>query len=58
MQECGTMNVFFIIGDKAIDSRLESGTILDGVTRDSAITLLKEMGYTVEERPIKHSMRS
>ena len=31
---------------------LRSGTILDGVTRESAITLLKEMGFKVEERPI------
>jgi branched-chain amino acid aminotransferase len=52
VQEIGTMNVFFIIGDKAITPDLEQGTILDGVTRQSAITLLKEMGYKVEERPI------
>lgn len=52
VQECGTMNVFFIIGDKAITPGLESGTILAGVTRDSTITLLKEMGYTVEERDL------
>jgi branched-chain amino acid aminotransferase len=52
VQEIGTMNVFFIIGDKAITPDLEQGTILDGVTRQSAITLLKEMGYKVEERPL------
>ena len=28
------------------------GTILDGVTRQSAITLLKEMGFTIEEREL------
>ena len=50
VQECGTMNAFFIIGDKAITPGLESGTILEGVTRDSTIVLLKEMGYHVEER--------
>lgn len=50
VQEIGTMNVFFIIGKKALTPGLEQGTILDGVTRDSAITLLKEMGYSVEER--------
>ena len=50
VQEIGTMNVFFIIGDKAITPDLEMGTILDGVTRASSITLLKEMGYGVEER--------
>ncbi|MBK5269824.1 MAG: branched-chain amino acid aminotransferase, partial [Bacteroidia bacterium] len=52
VQEIGTMNVFFIIGDKAITPDLEQGTILNGVTRQSVITLLKEMGLSVEERPI------
>jgi branched-chain amino acid aminotransferase len=52
VQECGVMNVFFIIGDKAITPDLNEGTILAGVTRDSVIVLLKEMGYKVEERPI------
>lgn len=49
VQEIGTMNVFFIVGNKAMTPGLELGTILDGVTRQSAITLLKEMGYTIEE---------
>jgi branched-chain amino acid aminotransferase len=52
VQECGTMNVFFIIGNKAITPNLEQGTILAGVTRDSVIKLLSEMGLEVEERPI------
>ena len=52
VQECGTMNFFFINGDKAFTPDLSSGTILDGVTRQSAMTLLTEMGYKVEERPI------
>ena len=52
VQEIGTMNVVFIIGNKAITPELTSGTILSGVTRDSVLTLLKEAGYTVEERPI------
>ncbi len=52
VQECGTMNIFFIIDNKAITPGLEEGTILAGVTRDSVITVLKEMGLTVEERPL------
>jgi len=52
VQEIGTMNVFFIIGDKAVTPDLEAGTILDGVTRNSALALLKEMGFTIEERPV------
>ncbi len=52
VQECGTMNVFFIIGNTAITPSLEPGTILPGVTRLSAITLLQEMGFQVEEKNI------
>jgi branched-chain amino acid aminotransferase len=52
VQECGTMNVFFIIGNTAITPSLDQGTILDGVTRQSTITLLKEMGFTVEEKEL------
>lgn len=52
VQECGTMNVFFIIGDKAITPGLESGAILAGVTRDSVMAVLSDMGVTVEEREI------
>ena len=52
VQECGVMNVFFIIGNKAITPDLNSGTILAGVTRDSVIQLLGDMGFTVEERKL------
>jgi len=50
VQECGTMNVFFIIGNTAITPDLKEGTILAGVTRDSVMVLLREMGFRVEER--------
>jgi branched-chain amino acid aminotransferase len=52
VQECGTMNVFFLIGNTVITPGLEEGTILAGITRDSAIVILKEMGLAVEERQI------
>ena len=52
VQECGTMNVFFIIGDNAITPDLDSGTILAGVIRETTIALLKEMGLSVEARPL------
>ena len=52
VQEIGTMNVIFIIGNKAITPDLGAGTILAGVTRNSALTLLQEAGLTVEERPL------
>jgi branched-chain amino acid aminotransferase len=52
VQECGTMNVFFIIGNTAITPDLSKGTILAGVTRDSVMVVLKDMGFNVEERPL------
>ncbi len=52
LQEVGTMNVFFVINNTVVTPSLEEGTILEGVTRASAITVLKEMGLSVEERKI------
>jgi len=52
LQEVGMMNVFFVIDGVAITPSLEEGTILAGVTRDSVITGLQEMGVKVEERKI------
>ena len=51
VQEAGTMNVIFIIGNKAVTPDL-TDTILAGVTRDSVLTVLKDMGIAVEERPV------
>jgi branched-chain amino acid aminotransferase len=52
LQEVGMMNVFFIIDNIAITPSLDEGTILEGVTRDSVIKGLQEMGIEVEERKI------
>jgi branched-chain amino acid aminotransferase len=52
VQEIGTMNVFFIINNVAITPNLTDGTILAGVTRDSVIKILGDMGVKVEERPL------
>jgi branched-chain amino acid aminotransferase len=48
VEECGVMNVFFVIGEEVVTPAL-SGTILPGITRDSVITLLRDMGYRVRE---------
>jgi branched-chain amino acid aminotransferase len=50
IEEVGTMNIFFKIAGKLITPSLESGSILPGITRDSVITLAKDMGVSVEER--------
>ena len=51
VEESGVMNVFFVLDGKAITPPL-GGTILPGVTRNSALTLLREMGIPAEERQI------
>ena len=51
IEECGVMNVFFVIDDTVVTPSLE-GTILPGITRDSVITLLRDRGIEVEERRI------
>ena len=51
IEESGTMNVIFII-DGIVVTPPVSGTILDGITRDSLLTLAKKAGIPVEERPI------
>lgn len=52
LQEVGMMNVGFVINNTVITPSLEENTILNGVTRDSVITLCKNMGIAVEERRI------
>ncbi|MDX1591686.1 MAG: branched-chain amino acid aminotransferase [Balneolaceae bacterium] len=51
IEEVGTMNIFFLIGDTLITPKL-SGTVLPGITRRSVIAIAKEMGINVEERRI------
>jgi branched-chain amino acid aminotransferase len=50
IEESGTMNVMFIINNKLITAPTTTGTILKGITRDSVLTLAKEMDVEVEER--------
>lgn len=49
VEEIGTSNAFFMIGDEVITAPL-LGTILPGITRDSVINLLKQWGMKVSER--------
>ncbi len=51
IEEVGSMNMAFIIGDELVTSPL-AGTILPGVTRDSVVTLAKDWGMKVTERPL------
>ena len=49
VEEIGTSNAFFMIGDEVITAPL-TGTILPGITRDSVIALLKKWGVNIQER--------
>tara|TARA_B100000686_G_scaffold305654_1_gene344321 strand:- start:6462 stop:7529 length:1068 start_codon:yes stop_codon:yes gene_type:complete len=50
-EEAGQMNIFFRIGDEVVTPEL-SGTILPGVTRESALTLLEDWGIKASTRRI------
>jgi branched-chain amino acid aminotransferase len=51
VEECGVMNVFFVVGSVVITPPL-TGTILPGLTRDSVLTLLDDLGIEAKERLI------
>lgn len=51
VEEVGTMNLFAVLGKTLVTPPL-SDSILAGVTRDSVITLSREAGMQVEERPL------
>jgi branched-chain amino acid aminotransferase len=48
-EEVGVMNLFVQMNDEIVTAPL-GGTILDGVTRDSVMTLLRDWGHKVTER--------
>ena len=52
LEEAGTMNIFFRVGDKLLTAPT-SDRILDGVTRKSVIKLAEDNGITVEVRPVE-----
>ena len=51
VEEVGTSNIFFLIGDELITPPL-SGSILPGVTRNSVIQIAKSWGIRVSERAL------
>ncbi|MFI5196368.1 MAG: aminotransferase class IV, partial [Chitinophagales bacterium] len=53
IEESGTMNAMFFFGDTLVTPAL-SGTILDGVTRNSLLTIAREKGIAIEERQISY----
>lgn len=51
IEESGTMNVMFVIGDTLVTPSL-SDSILPGITRDSVLQLVRSWGNKVEERKV------
>lgn len=51
VEELGGMNVFFVMDDGRLITPPLGGTILPGITRESIMTLAREEGLTVEEKP-------
>ncbi|CAM5458471.1 branched-chain amino acid aminotransferase [Streptomyces tanashiensis] len=48
VEELGGMNLYFVYGDKIVTPTL-TGSILEGVTRDSLLTVARDLGYEAEE---------
>lgn len=51
VEEVGAMNIMFLINDTVVTAKCD-GSVLPGVTRDSILQILKDWGYTVEERDL------
>ena len=49
VEELGGMNLFFLFDDGSIITPPADGTILEGITRDSVLTLAREQGLNVRE---------
>lgn len=51
IEEVGSMNIAFVIRDELVTPPL-TGTLLEGVTRDSVLQLARDEGVQVAERPV------
>ena len=51
LEEAGTMNIFFRIGDKLLTAP-NNDRILDGITRKSVIQLAEDNNIDIEVRPV------
>jgi branched-chain amino acid aminotransferase len=55
VEELGAMNIFFVAGPAKAPRLITpplTDTILPGITRDSLITLARDLGYAVSEEPV------
>ncbi len=52
IDEVGAMNILFVIDGKIVTPSLESGTILNGVTRDSVLKIAEWLGIKTIEKTL------
>jgi len=52
VEELGGMNLFLVLDDGTLVTPSLTGTILEGITRDSVLTLARDLGHRVEERRV------
>src|SRR5690349_1000192 len=52
VEELGGMNIYFVFDDGSVVTPELTGTILEGITRDSIVELLRDDGHAVTERRI------
>jgi len=52
VDELGGMNIFFVLADGTLVTPPTTGTILEGITRDSVMQLARDEGRAVHERPV------
>jgi branched-chain amino acid aminotransferase len=52
VEEFGGMNIWFVLDDGTMVTPELTGSILEGVTRDTIITLAADLGHEVEERRV------
>ncbi len=52
IEELGGMNLFFVRADGSIVTPELSGSILEGITRDSILTIARDLGHDVVERRV------
>lgn len=55
VEELGGMNIFFVFADGSMQTPPIGDTILAGITRDSIITVAKDLGVKVREEPYAFS---
>ena len=48
VEEMGGMNLYFVKGNKVVTPKL-TGTLLPGITRDSILSVARDLGFETEE---------